>query len=673
MSKNIINNVLKNMFETKSSKKDIYSFKHLFSDKQSNNGINKKMKERINKLPISYAPWTVGQKGEFYHFDSGNTNKNPTNISDTEKTPKNTIYNIIKQHPHLMSEIENFDKEKKGEVLFVQKIMLPQKESGVMIRKEDDDTGDTAMVSLTQSWNEPKQRKFYTGSTVFHEIKHSLSPEMSEADVNKYGNIRASVSTKFGGIPIDLPREKKLEIIEEKKTEGVKSLFRDEQSPNKKYSGSALNWMHYVKAGFKPVAMYQLDLYTPEEKERIIQYAKNQGLNIKMDRDTGFDGKQYDALIVYKGDLLKNKTFKQFVKEKGGYGKAFGYPHKADIGWYNFLKSHSDNPIGKQTRDKLVKQGILQDDYDLLEFVPLNMSKDEIIQEINKRKQALQNVKFDSESKNDIFRRGKMRKWYEEHGAKVHESVWDGIDDVDRLALGLSQKWIIDVDIMRELLSISANYNPRNDKEATYYVEKIILPMYLKGEIKVIPPIDTDDEEEVEKLRKKLKEDRKSKEYKVEEDSLERSVRVNRGYTKIIDINARKLAKKYEKDQGEKLAWNQERLESARKREIVNSYPQVYVTGSGKLDINDGRHRLAVAAEREETVPIAVKPGIMYFDVESENNSEKINVCEHCRKKTKILYVIYDNITGKKKICKECYTGNKQMRDVGKKSVYMLR
>lgn len=172
--------------------------------------------------------------------------------------------------------------------------------------------------------------------------------------------------------------------------------------------------------------------------------------------------------------------------------------------------------------------------------------------------------------------------------------------------------------------------------------------------------------------KRQLFNDNISKSYKVEEDPLERGVRINRGYTKIMDVNARKLAKKYEKDQGEKLAWNEERLKSARERDIINSYPQVYVTGSGKIDINDGRHRLAVAAERNEIVPIAVKPGIMYFDVESEDKSN-LDRCEKCGKQTRRLYSIYDNITGKKYICKECYSIGKQMRDVGKKSVYMLR
>jgi hypothetical protein len=112
------------------------------------------------------------------------------------------------------------------------------------------------------------------------------------------------------------------------------------------------------------------------------------------------------------------------------------------------------------------------------------------------------------------------------------------------------------------------------------------------------------------KYTRKFKKDlfkAKKYQYRVEETPQERSLRENRGYKNIITIDAKDFAQQFKKDQGEDLVWNDNRLLSARSRDVVDSYPQVDMLSNGKVDVNDGRHRLAVAAEKGLKVQVAVK------------------------------------------------------------------
>lgn len=87
-----------------------------------------------------------------------------------------------------------------------------------------------------------------------------------------------------------------------------------------------------------------------------------------------------------------------------------------------------------------------------------------------------------------------------------------------------------------------------------------------------------------------------------------RRLRERRGFDDIIEIDANLFADRFKRDQKEDLAWSSDRLKSAREREIVDSYPQITVSElTGKVDVNDGRHRLAVAAERGEQIKVAIK------------------------------------------------------------------
>lgn len=75
-------------------------------------------------------------------------------------------------------------------------------------------------------------------------------------------------------------------------------------------------------------------------------------------------------------------------------------------------------------------------------------------------------------------------------------------------------------------------------------------------------------------------------------------------------VDAAALAERFEHDNGEKLLWNPPRAERLRTLPSVNAYPQVYVDPyNGKIAFLDGRHRVAVAAERGQDIIVAVPPG----------------------------------------------------------------
>lgn len=85
-------------------------------------------------------------------------------------------------------------------------------------------------------------------------------------------------------------------------------------------------------------------------------------------------------------------------------------------------------------------------------------------------------------------------------------------------------------------------------------------------------------------------------------------LRERRGFDAIVEIDAKSFADRFKKDQEEDISWSSDRLKSARERDVVDSYPQVIVSElTGMVDVNDGRHRLAVAAERGEKIKVAIR------------------------------------------------------------------
>ena len=115
-------------------------------------------------------------------------------------------------------------------------------------------------------------------------------------------------------------------------------------------------------------------------------------------------------------------------------------------------------------------------------------------------------------------------------------------------------------------------------------------------------------EDFVEMSEKALEKKKKNYGSKVIETPEMKRRRERRGFDEIVEIDAKTFAKRFRRDQGTPLEWSSERLKSAREREEVDSYPQITVSEStGKVDVNDGRHRLAVAAEKGEKIKVAIR------------------------------------------------------------------
>jgi hypothetical protein len=86
-----------------------------------------------------------------------------------------------------------------------------------------------------------------------------------------------------------------------------------------------------------------------------------------------------------------------------------------------------------------------------------------------------------------------------------------------------------------------------------------------------------------------------------------RRLRIRRGYTEFETWDACELKERFERDNGQPLAWSRERLEEARRLPFFDSYPMVWYGADGRLHVLDGRHRIAAACERGQLITVAVK------------------------------------------------------------------
>lgn len=95
----------------------------------------------------------------------------------------------------------------------------------------------------------------------------------------------------------------------------------------------------------------------------------------------------------------------------------------------------------------------------------------------------------------------------------------------------------------------------------------------------------------------------------INESDYERGLRMRKGHTKTVTIDAKKFQDEYEKG-GEKLAWNPTRAERLRDLPSFNAYPLVSSSESGRrsVGVTDGRHRIAEAARRGAHLDVAYNP-----------------------------------------------------------------
>jgi hypothetical protein len=94
---------------------------------------------------------------------------------------------------------------------------------------------------------------------------------------------------------------------------------------------------------------------------------------------------------------------------------------------------------------------------------------------------------------------------------------------------------------------------------------------------------------------------------RIVEEPYNKQLRIKRGFTQIVTIDAKKFQDLYEKTHEEKLAWNQDRAKKLKDLKTYDSYPLATNSDRG-VDVGDGRHRIAEAARRGALVEVATDP-----------------------------------------------------------------
>lgn len=93
-------------------------------------------------------------------------------------------------------------------------------------------------------------------------------------------------------------------------------------------------------------------------------------------------------------------------------------------------------------------------------------------------------------------------------------------------------------------------------------------------------------------------------EFPVKETPHQKQIRLSRGYKKIVRIDAAKFKDRFEQEQGQKLDWNPGRADRLKDLEAVDAYPQVFMDWAGRVDVLDGRHRIANAAAKKMSIKV---------------------------------------------------------------------
>jgi len=76
------------------------------------------------------------------------------------------------------------------------------------------------------------------------------------------------------------------------------------------------------------------------------------------------------------------------------------------------------------------------------------------------------------------------------------------------------------------------------------------------------------------------------------------------GYEKPFEVDAKALMAAFEKENGSALVWNNDKLNAVRGGAKSTGNIEAAINARGDIGINDGRHRIAVAAERGEKVTV---------------------------------------------------------------------
>lgn len=98
---------------------------------------------------------------------------------------------------------------------------------------------------------------------------------------------------------------------------------------------------------------------------------------------------------------------------------------------------------------------------------------------------------------------------------------------------------------------------------------------------------------------------------RVNEDEFAKRNRISRGFTKIVVIDPNPIGDEFEKRFNERLVHSPARLERLKGVSVLDSYPLVSGKtwdGKNKIDIGDGRHRIAEAIRQGSYIEVAMSP-----------------------------------------------------------------
>ena len=149
-----------------------------------------------------------------------------------------------------------------------------------------------------------------------------------------------------------------------------------------------VNWneMKYLQAGIKPSVDYtyskEYDFKWKQNIDALTDYAEDNALSYDIEEWTDKNGGDWVRFIASANPEISIKS----ASTSEEFGETFGYPEKAIEG---FITRGDENAL--TVRDTAINDwGISQEDYELLEFVPYGLDKEEIEEEIKKRKEILE-------------------------------------------------------------------------------------------------------------------------------------------------------------------------------------------------------------------------------------------------------------------------------------------
>lgn len=92
----------------------------------------------------------------------------------------------------------------------------------------------------------------------------------------------------------------------------------------------------------------------------------------------------------------------------------------------------------------------------------------------------------------------------------------------------------------------------------------------------------------------------------IRESDMAKQTRLRHERPEIVDIDAQAFQRAFEETHRDSLAWSESRLNLLRGVQEFSAYPEVDMTRKGTVDVTDGRHRIALAAERGLSIKVAM-------------------------------------------------------------------